>query len=443
MVIFIVFVAWSSLKNLMIDVGFSLEKVKEKSSKMKEEDPPQSTVSLTSAGRSPPTLTPTKNNNEPPANCSLRRWESHNDNDDAPAVATATLEFECPSVWPVQGHGVGCCPKESGLLTYTSNNMLCHNNDSSQQYEDRLIRGSSLLKEKRLLFVGDSVGHHWLNVMLLAAYSKDSSLFPSNRSIWTESFNQPGYYEKDPEKDFCAFPMRSVNMSSVWPDAPVIASFLYPNEWCPPPYKKELYRQCCPGGNPISRTGPISFQLEEMRPNIVIVQMGVHWHTVPKFRADHSEMLSALANYSAAMTNSSSDSESSPLVLFLESLPQHFDAPAGDGSYDDFHAVQATRTPFQCFPLNQSLIEADLLLQDNSTSVGMHNFNRIAKKSVDQTPGVQWLTSNSRAYARRNDGHNGATRCCARHTDCTHFCYSPHLWQPAIDPFLLAVDHWN
>ena len=416
LVIFIVFVAWLSLKNLMINDGFSLEKVTDKSSKMKD-DSPQSTVSLT------------KNDNEPPANCSLGRWESHN----------ATLEFECPSVWPMNKKTKrwGCCPKESGLVTYTSNNMLCHN-------EDRLIRGASLLKEKRLLFVGDSVGHHWLNAMLLAAHSKDSSLFPSNRSIWTESFNLTGFYEKDPEKDFCAFPMYSVNMSSVWPDAPVIASFSYPSEWCPPRYKKELYQQCCPGGNPISRTGPISFQLEEMRPNIVIVQMGVHWHTVPNFRADHLEMLSALANYSAAMTNSSSDSEPSPLVLFLESLPQHFDAPAGDGSYDDFHAVEEKTifTRFHCFPLNQSLIEADLLLQDNSTSVGMHNFNRIAKKSVEQTPGVQWLTSNSRAYASRNDGHAGATRCCKRHADCTHFCYSPHLWQPAIEPFLLAVDHW-
>jgi len=375
----------------------------------------------------------TKKNNDPSPYCSLGRWESHN--------ATAALESECPSIWPLKNNGMGCCPKESGLLTY--NKVSCQNDNTMQQHEESLIRGASLLKGKRLLFVGDSVGHHWLNAMLLAAYSKDSSLFPGNRSIWEESYyekfsDEKSYYEKDPEKGFCGFPMKFVNMSSAWPDAPVITSFLYPNLCCPPPYKKELYRQCCPGGKPISRTGPISLQLEKVMPDIVIVQMGVHWHQVQEFRADHLEMLSAVANYSAAM----SDAESSPLALFLESLPQHFDTPSGDGSYDDFHAVQSTRVSFQCFPLNQSLIEADLLLKDNSTSVGMHNFNRMAKHSVKQTSGVQWLTSNSKVYADRNDGHKGATRCCARHSDCTHFCYSPHLWQPAVEPFLLAVDRW-
>lgn len=360
--------------------------------------------------------------------CLHGKWGSH----DHEAVAQS-LEFECPSFWPIAKASriPRCCGKrKSGLLA-----LSCQN----PKQEERLLRGASLLKGKNIVFFGDSVGNHWLNVMLLEAHGKDNSLFPSNRSMWEQFYFKsfgPGnasYYQYEEELGGCRFPVRTINMTSAWPNAPAIDLFSYPNDWCPPKYKKTRYRQCCPGGRPRSVTGPISLQLDATRPDIVLAQMGVHWHTVPTFRAENAAMVSALGNYSAANPTA--------LVLFLESLPQHFDSPAGDGSYDGFISAK-NRSNFHCPPLDASQIESDLLLGDNSTSVGMHNINRIAKLHVEHTPGVQWLTSNSHAFARRNDGHDGASDCCSRHADCTHFCYSPHLWRPAVEPFLLAVENW-
>lgn len=296
-----------------------------------------------------------------------------------------------------------------------------------------------MLQRKRIFFIGDSVGHHWLNAMLLDAHhNKQQRLLHSNSSVWVEYYNTSSTYYDYDERGFCAYPFQWLNMSSVWPSAPSIMSAKYPNQICPPPYKKELYKQCCPGGIPLSYTGAISAELEKTRFDIVIAQMGVHYHSVESYQTVLNEMLITLGNYSA--TNPES------LVLFLESLPQHFDSPDGGGSYDGF--IQAVnRDPWKCLPLNSSQIESDLsLLGDSCVSVGIHNLNQIARKAIDKKTkgggGVQWLSSNSAIMGIRNDGHNLASRCCAKHTDCTHYCYSPNLYQPTIDPFYSALNDW-
>ena len=73
--------------------------------------------------------------------------------------------------------------------------------------------------------------------------------------------------------------------------------------------------------------GLIFDKLNERKPDLVLVQMGVHWHGIEKYTKDNEELLVALGKYSA--------SNSDALVLFLESLPQHFDALDGSGSHDD------------------------------------------------------------------------------------------------------------
>mmetsp|Transcript_26305 Transcript_26305/g.40203 ORF Transcript_26305/g.40203 Transcript_26305/m.40203 type:complete len:441 (-) Transcript_26305:139-1461(-) len=366
--------------------------------------------------------------------CSLKKqWR--------PANSTSST---CPKAWPLASNGVGCCNKEIASFAYTSEN---HHNSSSgggsngmstsceTQEQQLRIQGASLLQGKTFFFIGDSVGHHWLNSMLLDAHNNnEQGLFPSNTSIWKEYLNQSSsYYEYD-ERGFCAFPFQGLNMSSVWPSAPSIVSASYPNMLCPPPYKKPLSQQCCPGRIPISYTGAISAKLNETHPDIVIAQLGVHFHTVSQFKTVLKEMLETLGNYSALNPDS--------LVLFKESLPQHFDSPDGSGSYDGY-STAVNRSAWQCVPHNSSQIESDMLLGNVSVSVGMHNFNRIARRAVEEMKGgVQWLSSNSEAMALRNDGHTGATACCARHTDCTHFCYSPNLYQPTIDPFYSALKGW-
>ena len=351
--------------------------------------------------------------------CSLgKKWEPR-----------ANHDYKCPTAWPLPSNAVGCCNAAIDSVTYTraSNNSWC------ETYEQQLrAQGASLLQGKHIFFIGDSVGHHWLNAMLLDAHSSKPSLFPTERSTWSEFYNKSTSFFEYDERGFCAFPFQFLNMSSAWASAPTIVSAIYPNSICPPPYKKPLYNQCCPRGIPISATGAISAKLNETKPDIVIAQMGVHWHAVPRFQTEMREMVTALGNYSALNPNS--------LVLFLESLPQHFDMP--DGSYDGL-LTATNRSKFTCLPLNSSRIQSDLLKPlGDSMSVGMHNFNQLARSTVESTEGVQWLPANSGAIAARPDAHQGATNCCARHTDCTHYCYSPHLWQPAIDPFYLAMDSW-
>lgn len=375
--------------------------------------------------------------------CSLKKqWRPTN----------TSASSACPKAWPLALNGVGCCNKKIASIAYTSEN---HNSSgggggggdggsnsmsSSCETQEQQLRmqGASMLQGKKIFFIGDSVGHHWLNSMLLDAHNNnEQGLFHSNTSIWKEylntSFSPHGYYEYD-EHGFCAFPFQGLNMSSVWPTAPSIVSASYPNTLCPPTYKRALYQKCCPGGIPISYTGAISVKLNETQPDIVIAQLGVHHHTVSQFETVLKEMLETLGNYSALNPDS--------LVLFKESLPQHFDSPDGSGSYDGYFAA-VNRSARQCVPHNASQIESDLLLGNVSVSVGMHNFNRIARRAVEEMKGgVQWLSSNSEAIALRSDGHLGATACCAKHTDCTHFCYSPNLWQPTIDPFYSALKGW-
>ena len=287
-----------------------------------------------------------------------------------------------------------------------------------------------MLRGKQILFIGDSVGHHWLNALLLDAHNKLPSLFPSNTSSWREFYSEPSPWQYD-NRGFCAPPFHVLNMSSALESAPVITTFVFPNNECPPTYKKERYKACCPRGIPIGgRMAAISAKLLDTKPDIVIAQMGIHWHTVPSFRSDVSDMVKALGQY--ATLNSGS------LILFLESLPQHFDAP--DGSYDGWRAnVNVNRSAFLCPPLNLTRVQTDQLVGDDM-SVGIYNLNQIARREVEVTEGVHWLPANSgAAFAVRHDAHKGATKCCSKHTDCSHYCYSPDLWRPALDPFYSQV----
>lgn len=67
-----------------------------------------------------------------------------------------------------------------------------------------------------------------------------------------------------------------------------------------------------------------------------------------------------------AMLETYGMSNPNTLLLFLESLPQHFDVPSG--SFDEFKANN-NHTKFQCFPLNSTFIQKDLKLGDESISI--------------------------------------------------------------------------
>ena len=351
-----------------------------------------------------------------------------------PGNSTSNVDSTCPTAWPLAQNRKECCGRTIASITYASeNNNISASSLCESQEQQLRMQGAYGLQGKRFFFIGDSVGHQWLNSMLLDAHRHHQHrLFHNNTNIWAEYLNKStSFYEYD-ERGFCAFPFQVMNMSSIWTSAPSIVSAAYPNFLCPPTYTRALYRQCCPKGSPISYTGAISVKLNETHPDIVIAHLGVHYHSVSNFPTVLNKMLMALGNYSALNPNT--------LVLFLKSLPQHFDSPNGSGSYDGFHQA-VNRSAWQCYPLNSSQIGIDLLLGDISVSTGMHNFNRIARRAVEEMQGgVQWLSSNSVIMGFRHDGHTGVQY--PRYTDCTHFCYAPNLWQPAIDPFYHAVDDW-
>lgn len=339
------------------------------------------------------------------------------------------VNYDCPIAAPFAPSGLQCCNKQIYPISYLSSSS------SKKEFKAQIDQGASALMKKKILFVGDSVGHQWLNSLLLGAFRRENNLFPQNVSIWKNFlFYNNNSYIYNEEKNFCYLPTRTFNITSIWKYSPIITAFYYPNDLCPPKYKNTLYSKCCPRGIPVSTTGAISEKLEEIKPDIVITQMGVHWHSVEKYSQDTSVMISALQNYSIFNKHS--------LLLFLESLPQHFDTPSGDGSFTDFK-LGTDRNPWKCFSQNLTNEQQSVLISKNSTSVGILNLNHIAKMKVETSPGVNWLSTNSRAFSKRDDAHKGATKCCAKHRDCTHYCYSHYLWEPAIEPFFFSLFKWT
>jgi len=363
-------------------------------------------------------------------------------------------ESFCPKTWPLPHHPTGCCEAQTGSMEYTPST----NNSSPwcQQNQEWLRDfGSSLLAGKKLLFVGDSVGQNWLNAMLLDANSRHpGELLPLDPNNWKRYYQGNKHvaakYNFNETKGFCEFPFETLGFSTNR-NYIQVTSANYPNYICPHPSHKELHQKCCPPNRfqynhqTSFLVAPIAFELQQNHYDIVILQMGAHYRTYTLQHTNNAavrtaagagldELLPLFQTYALRHRRS--------IVLFLESLPQHFDT--FDGSYAALGlTVNASRS--ECFPLGMNHKRQD---KHKTGGLGVHRLNAIAKEILRHSNNnqwhnhnVRWLSSNAHAFDVRHDGHDNA-RNFPQFKDCTHYCYSPNLWQPAIDPFYKALADW-
>ena len=119
-----------------------------------------------------------------------------------------------------------------------------------------------------------------------------------------------------------------------------------------------------------------------------------------------------------------------PLLLYRETPPQHFPGKEGGGSYD-------TRTVHGANSRVYSPLGSDVLSQD----VGPQGLNRIACEVVgaSRAKGVHWLPAWD-MLAARADAHGWSASRPVRTPgtvttwDCTHWCYSPLLFDATLFP---------
>ena len=158
-----------------------------------------------------------------------------------------------------------------------------------------------------------------------------------------------------------------------------------------------------------------------------MANFGIHWHgpegREPSPYADDVKHLLELMRGYAEMTDLPlREGTAAPLLHYRETPPQHFESRNGGGSYDA-RIMRGPTARAVCAPLRAS-----------TTNVGPQSLNRIALAAVRALPGrsVRWLPA-FEALSSRSDAHT-----VERH-DCTHWCYSPLLWDPVLAPFYEEV----
>ena len=192
-------------------------------------------------------------------------------------------------------------------------------------------------------------------------------------------------------------------------------------------------------------TGPLptlfvaAMQRMSPPPSVVVVHYGSHWHDWERgnhsarwYEHDVRQLVSNLTAYSEWYTRREG---SRPLLLVRDNFPQHFDTPSGDGSFERRKEWGDLRSHDRCKPI----------VWWRPASIGPWSLNHRAYPIVsDAAPAVQWLGGGFESLAPRHETHlKGAASPMGHLDDCTHHCYSPLLWEPALDHFYRAVNLWD
>ena len=316
------------------------------------------------------------------------------------------------------------------------------------------------LRRLRTLFIGDSLSEQFTHAMLQDLHGRGMLRGASKHTVaWFDvdanADNVIGQYRPFYRKvDFVHHRCHGVPLGTFWPDAPRarrdptsadrgVIMFHMAGRVCDP---QQTAASCCDNGSS-ARGGQIPLlanMLRVQRPVIVVANFGVHWHYEQLKGGELSKATAALLGTLVAYGKERARDRSAlpPLLLFRETFPQHFPTPGGGYEsspghkwWDDAEAVDMARcTPFRVGPRVGFGPAA-------FNSVGLAEVRQLRNESAAVR--VRMLPAFAR-YVRRSDAHVDCRaiprKDCNIRPDCTHWCYSPLLWDAALAPFYDAVN---
>ena len=204
----------------------------------------------------------------------------------------------------------------------------------------------------------------------------------------------------------------------------------------------------CDCHSPYPLASALARTLRHYRPDVVVMNYGVHWNGAQlpggAYISEVEAAMSALSTYAGAWRSeapthtksaggSLGGSQPAPLLFWRETAPQHFDGcPRGDGAWSTYAAHRRPGADPQC---------AETRWRESQQWTDLHEgavaLNRLVAHAAQAYPHISMLPVFER-FGPRHDAHHYAA-------DCTHWCYSPFLWDAAIMPFYAALvtARWN
>ena len=331
---------------------------------------------------------------------------------------------ECPSYPAAFAGAFGyynqptCCTADVARQVYDPCNRT-HGSVPLASQAALAQRAASALAPLRLLVVGDSVQLEWTAAMMVDL---------SERGLFGEDLRNGSWvpFRRPSGLTWCQAPLYFIfdarNASSM---APQIAYMDLREE---DPKKADRSKGCeCACGSPHPNAKALGRTLRHYQPDVVVMNYGVHYNGAElPGGAYHTAVKAAMRTLSAyAQRQKGGARGQPPLLLWRETLPQHFDGtPRGDGGWSS--RQQGVHQDPSCAETRWRESQGWLELHEGPVAL-----NRLARNLSGAFPRVTILPGFEQLGAR-HDGHQYKA-------DCTHWCYAPLLWDAVLMPFYAAV----
>jgi len=349
----------------------------------------------------------------------------------------------CPGLLPfasmqTEHRRTTCCPSGHGTL------LKDHGIDAEEMHH-QAREASKLLQGRRVLVVGDSLSVQWANALLVDLHGRGAmaGLDQLRAHAWKEQHGRRRYCDATPQFMF--------NGTASAPQAPILALFHVASDAC-----NKTGSLCCTDGIETQMAALTRF-MAKFEPHIVVANFGIHWHgrqvADGTYSRDVRTLVLAMVDYGAERLRRSSQ----PLLLYRETLPQHFPNLRRDGSFEGFDSENGSVC--SSIVLGRSCDSLSPEVAASSSDASPATLNCLATRVLSDGAGsranvdplsqmrlVPQLLPQLAAFAARLDAHMGYSPLGVRREglrptalDCTHWCYSPLLWDAALGPFYRAV----
>ena len=347
-----------------------------------------------------------------------------------------------------------CCDSNAASLVYDP----CQkpNPGSDEQHKQRKQRkhtgrlvgtAARALRQSKILVIGDSVVFQWFNALLLDLHGRGllighrpargngTAAAATAPLLWTSYMNPPSKQRKRLSSSLAhepsGFCSDEIDVILEHPEAPHIGFHSLRPDRIP-----RGQCECCSSTSPLR--GKLERVLASFHPDIVVLNHGVHYHDAvigrgTSYAFEVEQAMHALTQYGERHARYMSP----PLLLWLETLPQHFDTPERDGSYDSHQKCKACVARASLDFQGCSAI----LSTHESVAYGPLAMNRYVRAVMATEANVSKYVRILRAFRPfrpRHDAHWGELK-----YDCTHYCYAPLLWDSVLHPFYEEVVHWQ
>jgi hypothetical protein len=369
--------------------------------------------------------------------------------DDAELALRLVNRTLCPEQAPFQNHFVfagktGCCAADVARLVYDR----CRDDQRAWETINRAhsaaAAGADALQRRRVLVVGDSMSQQWANALLLDLHARGRLVGPENALVW----NRTVTFFSRTRMACSGLPLYRFDARAISAAAPVVAVA---------PMIPELrnypeFHRCLNASKQSATSPPLGYLtrvLQRLRPHVVVANYGLHWHGaqtqhVGSYSRDVTALVSTLAAYGTELAASPTWHDAPPLTVLLDTPPQHYVTPQGDGSFDTRERGRSSPGSSCASHLNAAALQ--------TTSHGPAAFNRLAQQAVldhhhGRAPRASnatspiWLPAAFAPLLERPDAHAipDHTAEMLSAVDCSHICYSPLLWDAQLAPFYCAV----